>query len=202
MTHEEKRSDVDGLQREHASRDALGRPVLVTSLLIGIALVIAADVVLDALEGGSLAHLLVELSVMAAALVGAGVLLRDLKEARARARSLTRDLLATHEDAERHHRDAERYQAEAAELVRGLGEVIERQLDRWELTAAEKEVAVLLLKGLSHKEVADARGTSERTARGQARSVYHKAGLDSRAALSAFFLEDLLPPRESNNEDA
>ena len=49
---------------------------------------------------------------------------------------------------------------------------------------------------------ANARSASERTARGQARSVYHKAGLDSRAALSAFFLEDLLPPRESNNEDA
>ena len=61
---------------------------------------------------------------------------------------------------------------------------------------------MLLLKGLSHKEVADARGTSERTARGQARSVYHKAGLDSRAALSAFFLEDLLPPRERSDEHA
>ena len=202
MTHEEKRSDVDDLQREDASKDALGRPVLVTSLLIGIAVVIAADVLLDALEGGSLAHLLVELLVMVAALAGAGVLLRDLREARARARSLARDLLATHQDAERHHRDAERYRAEAAELVRGLGEAIERQLDRWELTAAEKEVAVLLLKVLSHKEVADARGTSERTARGQARSVYHKAGLDSRAALSAFFLEDLLPPPERNNEPA
>ena len=67
------------------------------------------------------------------------------------------------------------------------------QLGRWELTAAEKEVAILVLKGLSHKEVADVRKTSERTARKQARAVYKKAGLDGRAALSAFFLEDLLP---------
>lgn len=38
--------------------------------------------------------------------------------------------------------------------------------------------------------------TSERTIRAQARSIYAKAGLSGRAALSAFFLEDLLAPIE------
>jgi DNA-binding NarL/FixJ family response regulator len=55
-------------------------------------------------------------------------------------------------------------------------------------------VALLLLKGLSLKEVAAVRATAERTIRAQARSVYSKAGLTGRAALSAFFLEDLLAP--------
>ena len=59
---------------------------------------------------------------------------------------------------------------------------------------AEEEVGLLLLKGLSMKEIADLRGTSERTAREQAGAVYAKAGLSGRAELSAFFLEDLLPP--------
>ena len=54
--------------------------------------------------------------------------------------------------------------------------------------------ALLLLKGLSTREVAAVRSTSERTVREQARSVYVKAGLTGRAALSAFFLEDLLAP--------
>jgi DNA-binding CsgD family transcriptional regulator len=44
------------------------------------------------------------------------------------------------------------------------------------------------------KEIADARGTAERTARQQALAVYRKAGLGGRAELSAFFLEDLLLP--------
>lgn len=68
------------------------------------------------------------------------------------------------------------------------------QFSRWNLTEAERDVALLLLKGLSHKEVAAIRATSERTVREQARSLYAKAGLTGRAALSAFFLEDLIAP--------
>lgn len=71
---------------------------------------------------------------------------------------------------------------------------IDRQFERWGLFAAEREVALLLLKGLSHKEVASARETSERTVRQQALAVYRKAGLSGRAELAAFFLEDLLLP--------
>jgi len=67
------------------------------------------------------------------------------------------------------------------------------QMARWGLTAAETEVARLLLLGLSMKDIAVARGTSERTAREQAQAVYRKGHLAGRAELSAFFLEDLLP---------
>ena len=69
------------------------------------------------------------------------------------------------------------------------------QFERWQLTAAEREVALLLLKGLSHKEIAVLRDTSERTIRQQAQSIYGKSNLSGRAALSAFFLEDMLLPR-------
>ena len=51
-----------------------------------------------------------------------------------------------------------------------------------------------MLKGLSHKEIADIRATSETTIRQQALAVYRKSDLRSRAELSAFFLEDLLLP--------
>ncbi len=44
------------------------------------------------------------------------------------------------------------------------------------------------------------RSTSERTGREQARNVYRKAGVAGRAELSAWFIEDLLAPREP--EDA
>ena len=71
---------------------------------------------------------------------------------------------------------------------------IERQFERWDLPVAEKDVALLLLKGLSYKEIAIARDTSERTVREQGRAVYRKSGLGGRSELSAFFLEDLLLP--------
>ena len=89
-----------------------------------------------------------------------------------------------------------RWRSEARGLLDGLGAAIEQQFTRWNLTEAEREVALLLLKGLSTKEVAGVRAVSERTIREQARAIYSKAGLTGRAALSAFFLEDLLAPIE------
>jgi DNA-binding NarL/FixJ family response regulator len=56
---------------------------------------------------------------------------------------------------------------------------------------------LLLLKGLSHKEVAKVRSVSEATARQQARAVYKKGGLSGRHDLAAFFLEDLMLPHEA-----
>ena len=89
--------------------------------------------------------------------------------------------------------DAEAWRIKSAKLLEGLGQMIDEQLTAWQLTGAEKEVAVLLLKGYSLRQIAIARGTGERTARQQAAEVYTKAQLSGRAELSAFFLEDLLP---------
>lgn len=89
-----------------------------------------------------------------------------------------------------------RWRSDARTHLKGLGEAIEIQFSRWNLTDAEREVALLLLKGLSSKEVAMVRSVSERTVREQARSIYAKGGLTGRTALSAFFLEDLLAPIE------
>jgi DNA-binding CsgD family transcriptional regulator len=50
------------------------------------------------------------------------------------------------------------------------------QFQRWGLTEAESEVALLQLKGLRHKEIAELRHTSERTVRQQALAVYRKSG--------------------------
>lgn len=55
----------------------------------------------------------------------------------------------------------------------------------------------MLLKGYSHRQIADMSGKSERTVRQHAVSVYRKSGLSGRAELSAFFLEDLLLPAAS-----
>jgi len=63
-------------------------------------------------------------------------------------------------------------------------------------TPAERDVALALLKGRSHKAIAHESGRSERTVRQHAVAVYQKSGLGGRTELSAFFLEGLMLPAE------
>lgn len=85
-----------------------------------------------------------------------------------------------------------RLKDELVKFAQGLSDAIDKQFILWKLTPAEKDVALLILKGLDFKHIAEVRKTSERTARQQALSVYQKSGLSGRNELTAFFLEDLL----------
>jgi DNA-binding CsgD family transcriptional regulator len=105
-----------------------------------------------------------------------------------------RSLAELREHLEARKAERDRWRARARKALDGLGEAIDAQFGEWQLTPAEAEVALLLLKGYSHKHVASATGRSERTARQHAAAVYQKAGLASRAELAAYFLEDLLLP--------
>jgi DNA-binding CsgD family transcriptional regulator len=168
--------------------------VLSIAVFATVALLAGIDVGADLREGTTVDHVIVEGSIVAAALFGALLLARRLlgivraaRQAQQESSELAAQLEVTREEARR-------WREEAKELLSGLGAALERQFERWGLSPAEKEVALLLLKGLSHKEIADARAISEATARQQARAVYRKAGLAGRNELAAFFLEDLLLP--------
>jgi DNA-binding NarL/FixJ family response regulator len=158
-------------------RQVIAAIVLFATIFVFIAL----DLVIDWNEGVSLAHVAIECVVLLAAAGGAVTLWRQLQTTRS-------GLVAARAEAHQWRRESE-------ELLAGLSVAIQRQLESWEATPAETEVAIFLLKGMSFREIAAARGTSERTTREQARAVYRKSGLGNRAELSAFFLEDLLPPR-------
>ena len=75
--------------------------------------------------------------------------------------------------------------------IAALGQAIEDQFRQWRLTGAEIDVAGLMLKGMSLKEIAIARETVEATIRQQAQAIYRKSGLSGRAELAAYFLETL-----------
>jgi len=156
-------------------------------LFAAIAVLIGVDIAADYRSGTEASHLLTEAGVMALALAGAATLWRQLRSSRQQAARLSVDLATARQEAER-------FRNEARDALHGLGEAIDRQFTRWQLTPAEREVGLLLLKGLSHKEVAAARSTSETTIRQQALGIYRKSGLRNRSELSAFFLEDLLLP--------
>ena len=161
-----------------------------TGLLIAIASWGVVDLALDRPEQWLSAHVLAEIGFVLLSL--GSVLYLWLGWMRIR-RSLgrARDRLVANE-AER-----DRWKARATRILRGLGAEIDAQFERWSLTPAERQVAMLLLKGLGHKEAAALLERSERTVRQHAVSVYRKSGLAGRAELSAFFLEDLLLPVES-----
>lgn len=166
--------------------------VTVFAAVVGLALV---DLVGDLREGTTVGHAVVEGAIAVVGAVGIAALLRRLSAARrgeSIARAAAAELAA---DLEGSRVEAKRWREEARDLSSGLGVLIDRQFGRWGLTPAERGVALLLLKGLSHKEVAGVRGVGEATARQQSTSIYRKAGVSGRHDLAAFFLEDLLAPR-------
>lgn len=83
------------------------------------------------------------------------------------------------------------WRTQSRRFVDGLSRAIDAQFAQWQLTPAEADVAGLLLKGASLREIAVLRRTSEATIRQQAQNVYRKSGLGNRSELSAYFLEDL-----------
>ena len=76
--------------------------------------------------------------------------------------------------------------------LQGLRNEMDAQFGRWGMSGAERDVGMLILKGLSHKEIARLRGTTEATVRQQAQSIYQKSDLPGKTAFSAYFLEDLV----------
>ncbi len=96
-------------------------------------------------------------------------------------------------------REGAEWRAAVDHHVEGLKGAIDQQFDDWAMTPAERDVALLILKGFSHKEIAGLRETSERTIRQQAQGVYRKSGLSGKNALTGYFLEDLLSPEETRS---
>ncbi len=140
----------------------------------------SVDLITDSSEGVMFWHVLIEASAGVAALFGVFYLLQDTF-------SLKYQLSDSIRENEKLAKEATEWKIEAQKFIQELSSSIDAQLTKWNLTAAEKDVALLLLKGLSLKEIAVIRNTSEKTARVQSIAVYSKSGLAGRSELAAFF---------------
>jgi DNA-binding NarL/FixJ family response regulator len=137
------------------------------------AMFFVGDAITDYRQGGHLddIHLLAE-AVAALALTGGVVfLMRELRRLLARMGDMETGLRIAH-----------------GEMVA----VIDDFFARWSLSAAERDVALLLIKGLDNETIASLRGTAKGTVRAQSAAIYAKAGVDGRAQLISVFLEELL----------
>jgi DNA-binding CsgD family transcriptional regulator len=193
-------------------RSARHLAVVVGALCAALSIHAGFDIAFDIQEKLSFKHTLVEDGILAMGVLGLAVigvwLSRSLKRERKlrdeaaglvlrwqkREQELQAQSAALAQQLEISVLETSRWKREAGDLLAGLGVAIDAQFERWVLSPAEREVALLMLKGLSHKEIACIRHVGEATVRQQAQGIYRKSGLANRNDLAAFFLEDLLLP--------
>ncbi len=159
--------------------------IILVSVLAGIIFFVSYDIWSDFQMGSPLHHMITELIVVFLSSLAAVFVLAQNNTLRQEVRTTQNELVQL-------QLQATKWKKENQDLIHGLSEAIDRQMQEWNYTAAEKEVALLLLKGLSFKEIANIRDSAEKTVRHHAQKIYEKSNLAGRAELSAFFLEDLL----------
>jgi DNA-binding CsgD family transcriptional regulator len=76
--------------------------------------------------------------------------------------------------------------------------VVEELFSAWQLSPAERDVAIFLVKGMAFKEIAAARQSKEGTVKAQANAIYRKADISGRHELMSLFLDELLQNIELN----
>jgi DNA-binding CsgD family transcriptional regulator len=188
----------DGWPRRPGECEAVGDPAddgglrqrwILTAILSAVALGGGIDLWLDRPQAPGWFHVVFEGTLLAGSLAAMAWLWTEWMGTR-------RSLAGARADSEAHRSERDAWRARAEKMLRGLGDEIDVQLRSWNLTPAERETALFLLKGYGHKEIAALTGRSERTVRQHAVAVYRKSGLAGRAELSAFFLEDLLLPNQ------
>ena len=163
-------------------------PIAATSLALYAALLVVEQLRSDEpFDLFDLALEIFEILLLASAVLMTALFSVEARQIKSERKEMLRDL----HDA---RADSERWRATARRHVEGLSKAIAGQFRAWKLTEAEADIAGLMLKGLSHKEIAAFRATAPATIRRHAASIYQKSNLSNRSQLTAFFLEELLAP--------
>ena len=137
------------------------------------ALFFIGDVAIDLREDGHLdnPHILLETVAAVALIAGVVFLMIELRALLFRMSDMQTDL----------------------DIARGnLADLIEDFFDDWFLTKAERDVAIMILKGLDNETIAQVRQTAPGTVRAQATSIYAKSRTEGRAQFISLLIEELL----------
>ncbi len=162
------------------------KELIVVALLAIIVVGNLVDIVFDYADGASFAHMGLELILAITSFILIAMLSLNIWQQKSSNKRLKAEIEAIS------NTENNKVPAEVAAARHSLAKVIQDQFTTWSLTATEEKVAMLLLKGLSFKEIASVRSTSEKTVRQHASSLYKKAGVSGRHEFSAWFIEDYL----------
>ncbi|MEZ4422034.1 MAG: helix-turn-helix transcriptional regulator [Gemmatimonadota bacterium] len=176
---------MDGYEIESVGTPRIQGALALVFLVIMVGGIV--DLIMDQPDTLLSAHVLFEVAMVAVSLGAATWLARGWFAS-------SRSVAVLEAAVERHRAERDAWRTKASRALHGLGEAIGEEFDRWGLTPAERETALMLLKGHSHKRIARETDRSERTVRQHAVAVYRKSGLSGRAELAGWFLEDLGVP--------
>jgi DNA-binding CsgD family transcriptional regulator len=154
------------------------------SLIIIISLSTLIDIIVDYNEGIPLSHILHEVILLG---LCAGMIYFQARMIFKREQALG----VFSSEIERIRKEKREFKQKVEELSGNFSKILDEQLSTWGLSEGEKDVAKLLIKGFSMKEIAEFRHSHESTVRQQATAIYKKSGVAGRQELAAFFLEDL-----------
>lgn len=83
--------------------------------------------------------------------------------------------------------------AQTLTLLRGhFDRVIAAKFDEWKLSQAERDVTLLILKGMPVASIAAARGTAPGTVKAQSTAIFRKIGVASKSELLSLFMDEFL----------
>ena len=164
-------TSLGGLSQTQRRRASILAAIILLQALCGLFFV--ADVMFDLREGDHLddLHTLLEAAAAISLLGGMVFLMLELRKLLERLSALDIGMRAARGE---------------------MASLIESFFEAWKLTTSERDVALLILKGLGNEDIARLRGTAAGTVRAQSTRIYAKAGVEGRAQLLSLFMEELL----------
>jgi len=158
---------------------------VIVLILVIIMLLNFFDVITDISLGVPMWHVFSESLIVIVSGFGALLLVKDIRSRTLNTVRLKQELVLS-DDKLRN------ISQEMKNARHAYSHVIHNQFEQWHLTLSEQEIAMLLLKGLSFKEISSVRNTKDKTVRQQASVIYSKANVEGRHEFAAWFLEDFM----------
>lgn len=81
-------------------------------------------------------------------------------------------------------------------------DMLVERFEEWQLTPAERDVAMFAIKGFSTQDIAALRNVSEGTIKAQTNAIYRKAGVSGRPQLLSLFIDELIEDEPGDQSSA
>lgn len=86
---------------------------------------------------------------------------------------------------------------ETIQILRGnFDEVLHEKFNSWNLTPAERDITLLIIRGLNVADIAMARNTAPGTIKAQSTSIFRKIGVRSKTELMSLIIDEFLDTTE------